>query len=175
MTLFPWRYTVNYWRVQHPTSSMGFDNVCLQRRDLPGLVMHQSDTNSNAWFHRILFEVDLWQEPNGEKKWDINRTMFGCFHTTGRLFSIQSLHTCVCESSQVIFHERSRCCVAWKLRVCVYIWIIYQPVKLLCVGLSNLRNSFQFCVFLSLFLMHEDFHKQMNDRREKSKIVVSTV
>lgn len=53
-------------------------------------------------------------------------------------------------------------------------FVLYQPVKL-CVGLSNLRNSFQFFVFLSLFLMHEDFHKQMNDRREKSKIVVSTV
>lgn len=167
MTLFPWRYTVNYWWVQHPTSSMGFDNVCLQRRDLPGLVMHQSDTNSNAWFHRMLFEVDLWQEPNGGKKWDINRTMFGCFRTTGRLFSIQSLHVCV----WIITSN-----ISWKiLMLCGLKITLYQPVKLLCVGLSNLRNSFQFCVFLPSFLMHEDFHRQVNDRREKSKIVVSTV
>lgn len=73
--------------------------------------------------------------------------------------------------------------------VCIYIYTLFNSKALnhfmtvciisaseiVCVGLSNLRNSFQFFVFLSLFLMHEDFHKQMNDRREKSKIVVSTV
>lgn len=57
---------------------MGFDNVCLQRRDLRGLAMHHCDTDSNAWFHRMLFELDLWQEPNA-KKWDINSTMLGMF------------------------------------------------------------------------------------------------
>lgn len=30
--------------------------------------MHQCDIDSNAWFHRVLFEVDLWQEPNGKAK-----------------------------------------------------------------------------------------------------------
>lgn len=57
---------------------MGFDNVCLQRRDLRGLAMHHCDTDSNAWFHCSLSEVDLWQQPNGEKNgtsivrcWDV--------------------------------------------------------------------------------------------------------
>lgn len=63
----PQRWTVNYWWGQRATSSMGFDNVCLQRRDLRGLAMHHCDTDSNAWFHCMLFEVDLWQEPNGKK------------------------------------------------------------------------------------------------------------
>ena len=55
ITLLPWRYTVNYWWGQHLTYSMCLDNVCLQRHDLLGLVMHQCDIDSKAWFHHLLF------------------------------------------------------------------------------------------------------------------------
>lgn len=64
---------------------MGFDNVCLQRRDLRGLAMHHCDTDSNAWFHCMPFEVDLWQESNGEKNgtstvrcWDVGPRRTAC-------------------------------------------------------------------------------------------------
>lgn len=74
---------------------MGFDNVCLQRRDLPGLAMHQCDIDSNAWFHRVLFEVDLWQEPNGGEKngtsigqrWDVFTGLRGCPLYIGRVYA----------------------------------------------------------------------------------------
>lgn len=74
---------------------MGFDNVCLQRCDPLGPVMHQCDIDSNAWFHCMLLEVDLWQEPKrGEKKWDINSTISGCFYQTVRLPGLQTVHVC---------------------------------------------------------------------------------
>ena len=75
---------------QHGPSSTGSDNVCLQRRDLLGLVMHQCDMNSNAWFHR---SVSAWpltsaeQEKNGTS---IGQCLDVCFYlfifcTVGRL------------------------------------------------------------------------------------------
>lgn len=74
---------------------MGFDNVCLQRRDLLGLAMHQCDIDSNAWFHRVLFEDDLWQEPNGGEKngtsigqrWDVFTGLRGCPLYIGHVYA----------------------------------------------------------------------------------------
>lgn len=104
----PWRCSLNHWWGQHPTSSMGFDNICLQRRDLLGLVMHQCDTNSNAWFHRMLFEVDLWQEPNrGKKNGTSIERCLDVFTPLGGS-SRYSLHICI--SSWVMYHKT---CTSW--------------------------------------------------------------
>lgn len=76
---------------------MGFDNVCLQRRDLRGLAMHHCDTDSNAWFHCMPFEVDLWQEPNREKN---GTSIVRCWDVRAAAYSL-----CMRVPSSVIHHR----------------------------------------------------------------------
>lgn len=146
---------------------MGFDNVCLQRRDLLGLVMHQCDIDSNAWFHRMLFEVDLWQEPNREKNGtsigqclDVFTPLGGCIHT-------QPAHMCI-----IISHKSEKISVICAMSNIVDSSALTHFLTV-CICILICVHSFQLCLtvfhlsFFTMYIMHEEFHRRKRGVTER--------